>query len=172
VVAQAAMKQGLALAAAAAAFLFLAVLAFHGERPKSGISELKPAGVMATTEPTLIREVLIGGSDGERRLARGTPEWQAADPAIEQGLRFLHVTAPQRVMTEDEVGATPAADFGLDPPALSVALHGEAGPVLAIAFGGPTPLGVARYARVAGRPGVVILPSYVAEAWEKVAASR
>ena len=166
------MRRGAGLAAAAAAFLFLAVLAFHGQRPESGLSEFKVAGVMSTTEPQLIREVRIAGRGTERRFVRGTPEWKAAEPAIEKGLRFLHVTAPERVMSEGEVAAVPAADFGLDPPLLLVALQGEAGPVIAVAFGGPTPLGVARYARVVGRPGIVILPAYVAEAWEQVGTAR
>jgi hypothetical protein len=166
------MSGRIGLAAAVAAFVFLAVLAFHGQRPEPGLKEFEVAGVMAATEPRLIREVLVADQRGERRLSRGTPEWQAADDAIERGLRFLHVTAPERVMSEDEVAAVPPSDFGLDPPLVSVALRGEAGPVLAIAFGRPTPLGFARYARVAGRPGIVILPAYVAEAWEQVGASR
>ena len=65
-----------------------------------------------------------------------------------------------------------AADFGLDPPLATLAVRTESGPVLEIAFGKATPLGFARYARVTGRPGIVILPSYVADTWEQVASGR
>ena len=165
-------KKWLGLAAAAAAFAFLAVLAFHGQRPEPGLSEFKVAGVMATTDPAEVSEVTIGVGGAAQRLRRGSPEWQAAGEAIERGLKFLHVTAPERQMTPEEVAAVPAADFGLDPPIVTLALRGESGPILDIAFGKPTPLGFARYARVAGRPGIVILPSYVADTWEQVASGR
>ena len=38
-----------------------------------------------------------------------------------------------------------------------------------IAFGGANPHGLARYARIDGRPELLLLPSYVAEAWQLVA---
>jgi hypothetical protein len=166
------MKKWLGLAAAAAAFAFLAMLAFHGQRPEPGLSDFKVAGVMATTDPAKVNEVTVGVGGATRQLKRGSPEWQTAGETLERGLKFLHVTAPERQMTLEEVAAVPAADFGLDPPLATLAVRTESGPVLEIAFGKATPLGFARYARVTGRPGIVILPSYVADTWEQVVSGR
>jgi hypothetical protein len=163
------MRRWPALGLGGAAFLFLAVLAFHGERPEPGLSEFKVAGVMAATDPAAITEIVVRRGSAERRLTRGDPNWLASAEAIEHGLKFLHVTAPERVMTAAKVASVPAGDFGLAPPALSVALRSDSGPVLTIGFGRANPLGLARYARIEGRPDVIILPGYVAAPWEKVA---
>ena len=38
--------------------------------------------------------------------------------------------------------------------------------------GGANPLGLERYARVVGRPEILLLPAFVADAWEPLAAAR
>ena len=47
-------------------------------------------------------------------------------------------------------------------------MRGAEGRTVTIRFGGANPLGLARYTRIDARPEVVLLPAFVAQAWERV----
>ena len=85
---------------------------------------------------------------------------------IETGLALLRNAAPRR---RDLPGGN-IAEFGLAPPRLVVIARSAEGDWRTIEFGGPNPLGLDRYARTGGE--IMLLPSYLAEAWEQVAARR
>ncbi len=167
--------------AAVLAVGFLVVFAFHGERPESGLAPFVAAGIMPL-RPEGVEAVeidmggrhwrLTRGRDGRWGLAQGAA-LAAGDPEalIEKGLRLLHVSAPERTLTSEEVAAVPASEFGLAPPALTVTARGASSAPFTVHFGGKTPLGLARYARVEGRQEMVLVPGFVAEAWEAVVAT-
>ena len=91
---------------------------------------------------------------------------------LDSGLRFLHVSAPQRVMRPQEFSGTPLAEFGLDPPRYAVSVHGATAEPFTVQFGGTNPQGLAQYARVGGRDEIVLLPRFVGEQWEAATGVR
>jgi hypothetical protein len=178
VVVAAAVRRAAWPVAAAAAAAVLVALALHGRRPESGLARFEAAGVMTAPAPERAREVRVSAGARAAVLRRAADgRWArldgegAGDPteAVERGLRFLHVSAPQRVLERDELGPGSAAEFGLAPPRYVVAVRGAAGETFTIDFGGFNAQGFAQYARVAGRDAVVLLPRFVGESWPALA---
>jgi len=158
-------------------------LALDGRRPDPGLVRFEAAGVMPEIAPETVLEVVV--SDGERRWRferAGATGWSAAPEArrggeraaahLDGGLRFLHVSAPQRVLRADEVAGIAPSEFGLDPPRYSVLVRAPSRAPFAIEFGALNPQGLARYARVAGRGEILLLPSFVGEPWEALIGAR
>ena len=167
--------------AAVAAAAFIAALAFLGERPEPGLARFQAAGLMLHLPPERVSRVEIEAAGKRLALARGADgRWTSSgEPAageltarVEAGLRLLHVSGPERSMAPDELRGTPLADLGLAPPLLTVTARAGSGPAFTVHFGGKNPLGLARYARVDGIEEIVLLPGFVAEAWEQVAGQR
>ena len=163
--------------AALLALAFIAALAFTGDRPEPGLERFRPAGVLAAWEVEDIVTVEIVAGAKHRLFRRGDDGiWQAvcAETAqhIERGLTLLRNAAPQRVFATGEIDNGSLAEFALDPPRLTVIVRRHTGNPVTIRFGAANPLGLARYARAEGRPEVLLLPSYVTEAWEEIARTR
>lgn len=166
-----------ALAAASASLIV--ALALTGQRPSPGLVPFQAAGLMVDIAPHRVRDVEIHGPHGSRRFARRDDgRWTRTDgeaaagdlhERIEAGLKFLHVTAVERTLSPEEVPAP--ADFGLEPPRVTVVARAEGAAAFTIHFGGTNPLGLARYARVEPRADVVLLPAHAADAWDQVAAA-
>lgn len=162
---------------AAAAVLLLVGLALYSPDRQKGLVEHVASGPMshlAVADIVALRIVVAGARP--QRFERATGGWRAAEGgapadvatanAIEAGLRLLHNSPPERSFE----AATP--EFGLDPAALQVRVHAADGQVFEAEFGAANPIGLARYTRVrsAGISSLQLMPGYVAEAWEQVAA--
>jgi hypothetical protein len=153
----------------------LVALALHGQRPDSSLARFDTAGVMTAIQPADVVAVQVTAGErawrfrraGERRwaLADGAPTADPSD-ALERGLRFLHVSAPQRVLERDEVTTPIPDELGLAPPRYVVAAHAAAGASFTIEFGSLNAQGLAQYARVRGGDAVFLLPRFVGEPWE------
>jgi hypothetical protein len=177
-VAPPALRRWLWPAVAATAILFIGGLALHGERPVPGLARFETAGLMRDVPTERVRAVKVTTSAGTRHFRRSPGgRWRAEgidgpdrSGQIEEALKFLRVTRPERVVTAAELGAHVPAELGLDPPAVAVAVQIDGQPTFTVEFGSRNPLGVARYARVAGRPEIALVPRHVAEAWDLVAA--
>lgn len=179
-VAAPALKRALWPAAALLAGGALAVVALHGERPGAGLARYEPRGVMVAIPPERVTAVVV--SDGARswRFARSGLGWArdpgtaaaGADPteAVEKGLRFLHGSAPQRLLEGADLAALHLPDAGLAPPRLTVRIWEGETETFAVDFGRQHPQGLAQYACVAGRPGILLLNRYVGGAWQELAA--
>jgi len=165
-----------------AAVFALVALALHGRRPDPGVVPFEAAGVMTNLAPASATEVrLLAGEQTWRFLRAPNGTWRriapvpAAEadptPAVENGLRFLHVSAPQRVMTRDEFDGVPLREYGLDPPRYVVSVSDAEGTSFSIAFGWANTQGLAQYARVADRDELVLLPRFTSEPWEALLAS-
>jgi hypothetical protein len=153
-------------------------LAFHGERPDPSLVHFEPAGVMLSIAPDTVVEVVV--SRGQRRwrferagangwaAAPGPPLAESVGTHLDTGLRFLHVSAPQRVLQPDEVAGISPSEFGLAPPRYSVSVRATGTPSFEIEFGALSPQGLAQYARVTGHAEVLLLPSFIGEQWEAV----
>ena len=159
------------------------VLSLHGRRPDPGLVRFEAAGVMVQVPPARVTEVVVTRDDRRWRFARTDGRGWTAAPGmpplsedvaarIESGLRFLHVSAPQRVMAREEFSGTPLAELGLDPPRYSVSVSASVGAPLTVEFGALNPQGLAQYARVQGRGEILLLPSFVGEPWETVSGAR
>jgi hypothetical protein len=156
-------------AAAALAFAFLVGLALQGGRPDIAV-EFKPGGLMAFA-PEQVREIEIRRGADRRRFVRNGERWEApveTAERLEAGLRLLRNAAPMRVLAAEEVARVPPSEYALGADSLRVTVRPASGAAFVIQFGGTNPLGAARYAKVDGEAGVVLLPTYVAEAWEQV----
>jgi hypothetical protein len=180
VVAPPALTRALWVTVAVVAAAVLAVLATHGRRPDPSLARFEPAGVMVQIPPERIAEVTLS-RDGRRwRFARADGgAWAAAgapldaDVAVqvERGLRFLHVSAPQRVLRPTELSGTSLAELGLDPPRYLVAVGSATGPAFTVEFGALNAQGLAQYARLRGHDEILLLPAFVGEPWDVIARS-
>ena len=162
--------------AAVAAVLVLLALALRSPDRQKGLVAYEAAGTMRhiATDDVAMLQLAIGPRQQRferragawRRAETGAPVDAATASAIEAGLRLLHNTPPERSFES----ATPA--FGLDPPALQVHVQAADGRAFEAGFGAANPMGLARYARIRSGDSdtLQLLPAYVAEAWEQVAA--
>jgi len=157
-------------------------LASYGSRPNPDLAPFEAAGVMLLIPPETITEVVV--SQGERRwrfvrvspkswaAAEGPPLGETAGARLDSGLRFLHVSAPQRVLQPQEVAGTSPSEFGLEAPRYSVSVRSPAAAPFNIDFGALSPQGPAQYAHVTGRAEILLLPSFIGEQWEAVIGAR
>ena len=170
-------------AAAVLAAAAIVVLALHGRRPEPGFVRFEAAGVMVHITPESVSEVDVVAGDRRWRFTRtGTGEWSFRGPSgpaadwqdrVENGLRFLHNSAPQRVINSDELGDASAAEFGLAPPRYTVSVStASAAGAFVISFGSPNPQGLAQYASVAGRSNLYLLSRFVGAEWEAATGIR
>lgn len=176
------LKRGAWVGAVVLAAGIIIVLALHGRRPDPGLVRFEAAGVMLRIPPDRVTDVRM--STGSRRwqftptnagkwLSDGSPlAPEDLTIRVDSGLRFLHASAPQRVMQPQEFSGTPLAEFGLDPPRYSVSVYWSGGQPFTVEFGSPTPQGLDQYARVLGRHEIVLLPRFIGEQWEAVAGIR
>lgn len=157
-------------------------LASHGHRPDPGLVRFEAAGIMLAIPPETVGEVVVSAGARRWRFERAGAGGWVASPAspggarvaahLDRGLRFLHVSAPQRVLAPAEIGAIAPSEFGLDPARYSVAVRSAGSAPFTVEFGARNPQGLAQYARVAGRREILLLPGFVGEEWEAVIGAR
>jgi Domain of unknown function (DUF4340) len=158
---------------------FIGLLAFYGDRPEPGLARFIPAGLLADwpVQQVMSVDVATGAQNrsfrrypggGWRSAAAGEPATADLAQRIETGLTLLHNSAPQRT----DLSSAQLEEFGLEPPRLTVTARMTGRTDVTIEFGGANPLGLERYARVVGRNEIMLMPAFVADAWEKVAEAR
>jgi Domain of unknown function (DUF4340) len=179
-VASAALRNWGWMLAAGLAAAFLGVLALHGERPEPGLDRFEPAGLLLDWPVDEVVALDVAAGPRRRAFRRVGASWRVDGAVIageiEQnialGLKLLRNSAPQRIFAATEIDQAALSNFGLAAPRLTVAARTGAGRSITILFGGYNPLGLARYTRVDGQGEVVLLPSFVAEAWERLLQTR
>jgi hypothetical protein len=165
--------------AAALAAGFIGLLAFNGERQEPGLARFAPAGILAEWPVGQVTSVEVGAGANQRSFRRNPGGgWHAEaadtvttadlDERIEKALTLLHNSGPQRT----DLAGEQLSEFGLAPPRLAVTARMTGGASITIEFGGTNPLGLERYARVVGRNEILLMPAFVADAWEPVAKAR
>jgi len=161
------------IAAASLAGLVLLGLATFGDRAQTHVGTFRASGLMLAP-PDQIHSVELVNHYGRSQFVRRNGKWQTGsgagirdfDAKVENALGLLHNAAPERTLPEER---PEYRTFGLDPPFVVVTVKGK--DTLSVAFGIQNPLGSARYAQVLGRPEVILVPKYVADAWENLAPS-
>jgi len=174
-------RRALLAAAGLLAVGFLLVMVVSGRtRPAPNLVRFEAAGLMREIPDDIDRIEFTG--DGRRLMftRRERGRWTVAPAAdelaavtvshLEMSLKFMHVTAPVRVMSPDEYQGQALREYDLDPPRYTVSLHRGGRTVLATSFGGKNPQGVFQYVRVEGRGELYLLPVFVGREWELVAA--
>ena len=171
----AALKRAAWVGGAGLAAGLIVVFAWHGRRPDPGLVRFEPGGVMLQVRVEDIIEVQVSAGNRQQSFTRSPAgTWSTARalvPAeivqrLERGLRFLQVSAPQRILSPEEYAGTPFAEFGLAPPRYSVMVRTAASTPLVIQFGETNPQGLAQYARMEGSAELLLLPRFVGEPWE------
>ncbi|MGH7365978.1 MAG: DUF4340 domain-containing protein [Candidatus Rokuibacteriota bacterium] len=170
------MRRGTWIASALGAAAVIILLALSGQRPDpAGLARFEAAGVMLALDPRRVAAVEVRQAEQRWRFQRApaggwaagaVPASEQAGRAVDDGLRFLHGSAPQRVLQPAEVDGIPMTEYGLAPPRYVVTVQDAAGASFTIEFGAVNPQGLAQYARVAGRREVLLLPRFVGRSWE------
>jgi hypothetical protein len=172
-----ALKRAAWIGGAGLAASVILVLTWYGRRPDPGLVRFEPAGVMLHLRIEDVREVQVLAGDQQQHFTRSyAGTWRTARAPVsaetaqylERGLRFLHVTAPQRVLSPEEYAETSLAAFGLAPPRSVVVVRTATNTPFIIEFGDVNPQGLAQYARIIGRAEIILLPRFVGEPWEAV----
>jgi len=159
---------------ALAALTVLGVLALFSPDRQQSLVDYQAAGTMRHIATDQVRSLRLSTRSVSRNFQRSVDgRWQleggagdtaiasVASVAIEDGLRLLHNTPPERDFE------TEAPEFGLTRPALRVELQTADDQSFEATFGAANPIGLAHYVRIrsGGRTTVHLMPSYLAEAW-------
>lgn len=162
------------------ALAFLAAMALSGQIRESGqFIRFVPGGVLRQTPTQIDRVELIAG-DRRWVFTRADGQWRADSRAravprslsthLDDSIKFLHVSAPIRVMPRQEWAEHGLREFGLDPPAYSVALFESGQRLLAADFGSPNPQKVLQYMRLRDGDELYVMSRFIGQEWEQALA--
>ena len=157
---------------------FLSAMALSGQIRESGqFVRFVAAGVLTQT-PAEVDRVELSSGARQWTFTRAARGWQIEPGAamvsrplathLDDSLKFLHASAPIRVMPRDEWAPHGLGEFGLEPPAYSVAVFQSGRRVLAVGFGSPNPQKVLQYMRIDGEDRVYVMSRSVGQEWEQV----
>lgn len=166
---------------AAFAVGFLITMALFGRvRESAQFVRFVPAGVLAEAPAEITRIELTGSvrrwifTRTVEGAWRRDPDPRPVPPSLatrlDDALKFLHVSAPVRVLARAEWAEHGLREFGLDRPGVSAVLSHEARPLLTVHFGSVNPQKVLQYMRVDGRDEIYVMSRFVGQEWERVAA--
>jgi hypothetical protein len=162
-----------------AALLALGVLAamvVSGHLPENKqFVKFSPAGVM-TEEPAAIDAVEVRTAAGRRRFVRGPDGWRdgarplpaALATHLDASIKFMHVSAPVRVMEPSEWTPVGLREFGLDPPGFVATLYRGETRVLEAAFGAANPQQVLQYMKLTDHDQVYLMSRFIGAEWEQL----
>jgi hypothetical protein len=164
------------LAALLAAGLLVAMVVSGHLRESKQFVKFVPAGVMPEP-PGEIDQIEITTSAGRWVYVRSGNDWRAGSagpPAprslashLDDSIKFMHVSAPLRVMERAEWSPVGLREFGLDPPRYTARLYRQGTAVLGAEFGAPNPQKVLQYMKLEGRDQVYLMSRFIGEEWEQ-----
>jgi hypothetical protein len=167
----------LAPAAALLAVGLLTVMVVSGHlRESKQFVKFAPAGVMPEPPGDIDRVemttstgrwVFVRAPDGWRAAPAGRPAPPSLASHLDDAIKFMHVSAPIRVMERAEWSPIGLREFGLDPPGYTATLYRRGTAVLAAEFGAPNPQKVLQYMTLGGRDQVYLMSRFIGEEWEQ-----
>jgi hypothetical protein len=89
---------------------------------------------------------------------------------LDDSVKFLHVSAPIRVMPRSEWAEHGLREFGLEPPAYSIVLFQSGQRLLAADFGAPNPQKVLQYMRLQDGDELYVMSRFIGQEWEQALA--
>jgi hypothetical protein len=164
---------GTYVAVAALAGLGAYIYFVESKRPAG---DEKPKEKVFTFDRTRAREVALTGAGRETvRLVKGAAGWQITQPQpapADGGEVDALLSALETLEVANVVAESPEspAEYGLATPraGVQVTVEGQ-GPPLGLEVGDKTPDGASVYARIAGKPRVFTVPSYLEGSFTKTA---
>jgi len=154
----------------------LAAMVVSGQlREDKQFVKFTPAGVM-TQPPAEIDGVEVRTAAGRWRFVRAADGWRDGARALpsdlaahlDASIKFMHVSAPVRVMERAEWAPVGLREFGLDPPGFVVTLYRGQTRVLEAAFGAVSPQQVLQYMRLTGHDQVYLMSRFIGAEWEQL----
>lgn len=169
-------RRALAPAGALVAVGVLAAMVVSGQlRESKQFVRFQPAGLMSE-EPAAIDAVELRTAEGRWRFVRGADGWRVVAGArplspslaahLDASIKFMHVSAPIRVMEAAEWRPLGLREFGLDPPAFAATLYRGNGRVLEAEFGAANPQQVLQYMRLQGGDQIYLMSRFIGTEWE------
>jgi hypothetical protein len=166
----------LGLGGAALAVAFLVAMALSGRVRESGqFVRFVAAGVLTET-PADVDRVELTARDRRWVFTRTAGEWRLEPGAravprslathLDDSVKFMHASAPIRVLERTEWAEQGLREFGLDPPAYVAALFHGGRRLIAAGFGSANPQKVLQYMRIDGREQVYVMSRFIGEEWE------
>lgn len=161
--------------ALAAVGILVAMVASGHLRENQQLVRTTAAGVM-TELPAEIDRIELQGGAGHWSFVRTPEGWRraggdAVSPSLaghlNDSIKFMHVSAPVRVMDRAEWASSGLREFGLEPPGYTAALYRQNAPALIAEFGGPNPQQVLQYMKLQGRDEVYLMSRFIGEEWEQ-----
>lgn len=168
-------RLGPILALLAVGILAAMIVSGHLRESKQFV-KFVPAGVMREA-PAEIDRVEMRSGTGRWTFVRAPGGWHAVPggrPApvslaghLEDAIKFMHVSAPIRVMEAAEWEPVGLREFGLEPPHYTAILYHRDTTVLGAEFGAPNPQQVLQYLKLQGHDEVYLMARFIGEEWEK-----
>jgi hypothetical protein len=170
----------LAVGGATLAVAFLVGMVMSGRVRDSGqLVRFVPAGVLADV-PARVSRIELRSNGRTWVFVRTVEGWRPASDQrpvqpplaihLDDGIKFLHVSAPVRILDRQDWAERGLAEFGLDRPALSAVLFEDGRRLLAVDFGSPNPQKVLQYMRIDGRDEIYVMSRFIGEEWERALA--
>jgi len=159
---------------------FLIAMALSGRVRESGqFVRFVAAGVLPEA-PAEVDAVELAARSRQWRFTRAAGGWQVepgsrpVSPSLathlDDAIKFMHASAPVRVIEPAEWAGQGLREFGLETPVYSAAFFRGGRRLLAVAFGSPNPQRVLQYMRVEGRDQVYVMSRFLGEEWEQALA--
>jgi len=164
------------VAALLAVGLLVAMVVSGHLRENKQFVKFVPAGVMPES-PDEIDRIEVTTNAGRWEYVRADDGWRAepagppAPPSLashlNDSIKFMHVSAPVRIIERAEWSTLGLGEFGLDPPRYTATLYRRNTAVLAAEFGAPNPQKVLQYMKLTGRDQVFLMSRFIGEEWEQ-----
>ena len=163
------------------AVTYLMLMVITGALPEQRQRVAFEARGVLSEPPERVREVVLSTGGEPMRFRRAAGGWTRAEGGVlpvqaastlSRAVKFMHTSAPVRVFAPGEVAGASPAEFGLDPPRLSVTLSSATGTLLSAHFGDLNADGFLHYMRVDGRDELFLMSRFVAAEWSAVAATQ
>jgi hypothetical protein len=175
-----ARRRVLGLGGALLAVAFLTAMALSGRmRENAQLVRFVAAGVLQEP-PAAVDRIELAAPARRWVFTRTVGGWQvepgshpvAASLAahLDDSIKFMHASAPIRVMDRTEWAQQGLREFGLEPAAYSAVLFNGDRRLLAVGFGSPNPQRVLQYMRIEGGDQVYVMSRFVGAEWEQALA--
>ena len=105
---------------------------------------------------------------GENRPAASSITWPNANSVSSSNGRPMSWSPSGNPSAE----SPPGTEIPGSPARFTVTVNRAEDAKVTIEFGGANPLGLERYARIAGRTEILLMPAFVADAWDPVVEAR
>jgi hypothetical protein len=133
-----------------------------GVMPESPV-EIDRVELRATTG----RWIFVRAPQGWRVGLEGRPVAASLALHLDDAIKFMHVSAPIRVMERAEWEPVGLREFGLDPPGYTATLYRRDTLVVGAEFGTANPQKVLQYMKLRGRDEVYLISRFVGQEWEQ-----